>query len=102
MRYRYLLHAAVLRVLAGVACVLCANCASAGNGLERHLRDEYRGKKFVLRGFYAGDRLHYDSSGNLIGSEAAGDWTTDGFVQVKDIRPSHHGLLIEAGRPVSY
>jgi TonB family protein len=66
--------------------------------VEQHLRDEYLGKTFVLRGFYPGDRLQYDSEGALRGDANAGDWTSDGFVQVKEVHVSRGHLTIEAER----
>jgi TonB family protein len=65
---------------------------------ERQLRDQYRDKMLVLRGFHSGDQLHYDSSGVPIGAPSSGDWTTDGFVSVKEIRSAQHHLLIDARR----
>jgi len=66
--------------------------------VDQHLRDEYLGKTFVLRGFYSGDRLQYDSSGTLQREAIPGDWTSDGFVVVRELRVSHGRLLIEAER----
>jgi TonB family protein len=89
----------LLRVFALLALVLFVPVNSArASDIERRLRDEYRGKKFVIRNFYTGDRLRYDSSGNEIGSTAAGDWIADGLVLVRDIRLSHHHLTLEAER----
>ncbi|MGH9494521.1 MAG: energy transducer TonB, partial [Candidatus Sulfotelmatobacter sp.] len=56
------------------------------------------GKTLILRGFYSGQRLHYDAAGTLIGSAGPGDWMNDGFVQVKEIRSAHRHLLVEAER----
>ncbi len=67
------------------------------NDIGQHLRDQYQGKVFVLRGFPTGDRLLYDSSGSPQNA-ASGDWTVDGFVQVSDIRLSGDRLIIKAQR----
>jgi TonB family protein len=67
--------------------------------LEQHLRDEYQGKTLVLRGFYSGDSLLYNSSG-WPASANGGDWTTDGFVQVEGIGWSSDRLTIKARRIV--
>jgi TonB family protein len=64
----------------------------------QRLRDEYSGKTFILRGFYSGDSLLYDSSGTLVGKEASGDWAADGFVLIDDIRASDARLEIKASR----
>lgn len=66
--------------------------------LEQHLRDQYQGKTRLLRGFYVGDSLFFDSAGNLIGKEISGDWTTEGFVVLDDIHQSGPRLIIEAHR----
>jgi TonB family protein len=71
--------------------------AAAANEVEQRLRDEYRGKTLVLRGFYSGDRLRYDSAG-APGDARFGDWTTDGFVLVNDIHVSDLRLRIKAKR----
>jgi TonB family protein len=65
---------------------------------DQSLRDEYQGKTFILRGFYSGDSLLYDSSGALVGKEFSGDWTADGFVLVDDIRATDTRLEIKGRR----
>ena len=77
-----------------LACVTSGHASDA----EKRLRDEYLGKRLVIRGFYTGDRLHYDSSGNEIGSATNGDWISDGLVLVRDIHLSRHHLTVEAKR----
>jgi hypothetical protein len=49
------------------------------------LRDQYQRKPRLLRRFYSGDSLLYDSPGVLIGQEITGDWSDDGFVALDDI-----------------
>jgi TonB family protein len=78
--------------------LLAAPAFALGSEVEQHLRDQYRGKTFILRGFYSGDRLQYDLAGALVGDAIAGDWTSDGFVMVKELRVSHGHLVIEAER----
>jgi len=73
---------------------------SQAQDVNQQLRDQYEGKTFLLRGFPAGDRLRYDSSG-LLQNGASGDWTTDGFVQVSDIHLSDDRLVIKAQRMVA-
>jgi TonB family protein len=65
---------------------------------DQRLRDEFQGKTFILRGFYSGDSLLYDSSGALVGKETSGDWTADGFVLIDAIRFSNTQLEIKARR----
>jgi len=68
-----------------------------GQDINEHLRDQYQGKILVLRGFQANDALRYDSSGSP-STANSGDWTTDGFVRVNDIRLSDDRLIIKAQR----
>jgi len=80
-----------------LASLLTAFVAHA-NDLERRLQGSNQGKILVLRGFYSGERLRYDSSGVLAGQGDLGDWTTDGLVQVDQIRSSRRNLRIKAKR----
>jgi TonB family protein len=85
-------------VVALVAVALLTSTVAQASDLERHLRDQYRGKILLLRGFYSGERLRYDSAGALAGGGNTGDWTTDGVVQVGDIHVSGQALKIKAKR----
>lgn len=86
-------------VLAGMACFLFLSIPSLAQGqdINQHLRSQYQGRILVLRGFQANDVLRYDSSGSPSNANS-GDWTTDGFVQVNDIRLSDDRLIIKAQR----
>ena len=81
----------------GIAAVVTTTVARASD-LERHLRDRYRGKIFVIRSFYSGERLRYDMAGGFEGGGRAGDWTVDGVVRVDDIHVSGRGVKIKAKR----
>jgi TonB family protein len=71
----------------------------ATSELEQHLRDQYNGKTFVLRNFYHGDRLSYDSAGSLVSDSAVtGDWTVDGFAHVISLDLHGQSLTIQAER----
>ena len=70
----------------------------ASSDVERHLRDKLQGKPLVLRDFYSGIYLHYDSSASPVGLPTPGNWMNDGFILVKDLRFSHRRLTIEAER----
>ncbi len=61
--------------------------------------NQYEGKILILRGFYSGSRLHYDGAGNP-GAASSGDWTTDGFVYLHEIRVEGQTLKIKASRQV--
>jgi len=54
-----------LIVVAGVISSLPLT-AAAESALQRQLNDQYKGKTFVLRGFYPGNHLRYDSGGHAI------------------------------------
>jgi len=95
---RGLLHLLVTVSTLGLVLPACAQTAD----LERHLRNQYQGKTFLLRGFYSDDHLHYDSVGAVIGTSTPGDWTANGFVQVDGIRVSDQRLTITAKRLVAF
>jgi TonB family protein len=76
---------------------LAVSAYALASDLEDHLRDQYKGKTVILRGFYSGERLRYDSAG-AVADARPGDWTTDGFVLVSDIHVSHLRLKIKAKR----
>jgi len=70
----------------------------SASDVEQDLRDHYKAKIFVLRGFYDGSYLRYDASGQLARSAASGDWTVDGLLKVDDLHVSDHRLSIRATR----
>jgi TonB family protein len=92
--FRPLSTAVVLLLAAAVAPLQL----QASNELEQHLRDQYNGKTLVLRNFYHGDHLNYDSAGVLTGSGVTGDWTVDGFVRVTALSLSDARLTVHADR----
>jgi TonB family protein len=70
----------------------------AASEVEKELRYKYVDKTLVLRNFYTGERLDYDSAGALAGGAAVGDWTTDGFVRISSLSLSGQRLTIQAER----
>lgn len=72
--------------------------AYAADDLEQSLRSRYGNQTLVLRGFYHGDKLKYDSAGLLAGNLRSGDWTVDGVVHVTSIDVSGRRLTIHADR----
>ena len=66
--------------------------------LQRQLHDNYLNKTLVLRGFYSGAHLRFDSSGSLVGGNPPGDWTSDGFVLITTIDVKGHEIRIKARR----
>jgi len=91
-----------LRNLLLVTAIFCAplvpRAQSQTAEFDQHLRDEYQGKIFVLRGFYSADSLLYSAKGALVGREISGDWTADGFVIVDDIHGAGPRLEIRTRR----
>jgi TonB family protein len=72
--------------------------ATAASEIDQHLRDAYQNKTFVLRGFYPGTSLRFDSAGSPPAGTPPGDWAVNGFVQVEDIRLAGGRLKIRASR----
>ena len=71
----------------------------AANDLDQDLHSQYSNKILVLRNFYRGGKLRFDSAGSLAsGSGPSGKWTTDGFVRVTSLSLSANRLTIEAER----
>jgi TonB family protein len=87
-----------IAVVLTLALALAPFQLQAASELEKHLRDQYDGKTLLLRDFYGGDSLRYDTSGQLSKAATPGDWTVDGVVQVDDVKVSNHHLTIRAKR----
>jgi TonB family protein len=101
MPHHHSLRYCLLIVIAGALSALWPSWASAESDLERHLRDQYDGKTLVLRNFYHGERLNYNSAGSPAnGSFVSGDWTIDGFVRVKSLGQHGQRLTIQAERVI--
>lgn len=66
--------------------------------LQQQLKDQYAGKILILRNFYDGPSLHYDTYGHIQGAWTTGDWTIDGVVRVEEVKVKSHGLTIQARR----
>jgi TonB family protein len=86
------------RLLAALVSAILLPRASPADDLEQSLRSRYANKTLVLRGFYHGDKLKYDSAGMLAGNLRLGDWTVDGVVHVTSINVSDRRLTIHADR----
>jgi TonB family protein len=92
------LRYSVLVATAALASALWPVAASAESDLERHFNDGYKGKTLILRGFYSGDHLTYDSSGRILNPTVPDDWTVAGIVQVERLKVSGDHLRIDARR----
>lgn len=84
--------------IAILSVVIVAVTLARASEVEQRLRYEFRDKTLVLRGFYPGRDLHYDSTGALHESTTSGDWTIDGIVRIEDISISGSRLRIKASR----
>lgn len=72
---------------------------AAESDLAQYLNDHYKGKTFILRGFYAGERLEYDATGQIINPPSdKNDWTVTGVAQVTSLQLSGPILKIDARR----
>jgi TonB family protein len=72
--------------------------AGADVDIEQHLNSNYRDKTFLIRGFYTGNHLKYDSRGEPVGNPHTGYWSVDGEVQIRKIKLSGSRLQIQAER----
>lgn len=72
--------------------------ADATRNLERALNQSYKGKILLLRTFYGGDQLRYDSKGKLIKGGRPGPWTVDADVRITRIRLKHQRFEIDGER----
>jgi len=81
----------------GIAFTVLPFRLNAADELDQ-LREKYDDKTLVLRNFYRGERLRYDSAGMSTGSAVPGDWTVDGFVRVTSLSLSGQRLTIQADR----
>jgi TonB family protein len=98
MSCRSSLRYSVLIATAAAISVLWPSCVSAESDLERQLRYQYNDKTLVVRNFYHGERLSYDSAGSLLKGSSSGDWTVDGFVRVKSLDLHGQRLTVHAER----
>ena len=75
-----------------------------GSEVERHLKDDYVGKHFIIRCLCSGDDLLYDMAGHVVkGDETPESWTVSGLEITKlelrentlEIRGQRFGLLYD-------
>lgn len=72
--------------------------AGKGQSLQHVFNARYRGQVLVQRHFFAGQRLDYDISGNLLIPGTIGSWTLDGLIKVQSIKQNHDRLIIRCRR----
>ncbi|HXJ93882.1 MAG TPA: energy transducer TonB [Terriglobia bacterium] len=71
--------------LVELAAWLCFLGIARGDA-KQDLQTAYVGKQYVLRNFYSGDHLKYDSQGNLTGGGEPGMWALDGIVRIEKFK----------------
>lgn len=98
MRWYLSFRAALWTLTLACFCLGFVVSANAVSDLQQHLSDVYQGKTLILRGFYSGDHLEYDSSGHVIGATSADDWTVAGVVQITSLSLSGARVEIKARR----
>ena len=62
------------------------------------LEGELKAQTVVLRNYYRGDRLEYDSNGQLKEGGPPGTWTLDGHVRVSKVQMGRDTLEIDGNR----
>jgi TonB family protein len=65
--------------------ILVAPVISYSLVTDAELQSKYGDKVLTLRQFYSGDRLHFDATGKLLGSNNKGPWTINGEITAKQI-----------------
>ena len=85
--------------------VLAITCAVAfwprlthASDLEEQVRTKYQNQVLTLRRFYEGNKLHFDSSGHLVGKAAIGPWTLDGQIDVTEVHLLGQTLQLKGKR----
>jgi TonB family protein len=80
-------------------CALVFSSTSARtDDLVEHLKNQYSNKLVLLRNFYPGSKLTYDSGGQLIGVARPGEWTVDGVIELHGVRTSDRRLELKGKR----
>lgn len=80
------------------AILLCLQAVAGDRQAESALRAALDKKIVVLRGFYVGQHLRFDSSGNLVGKAASGPWTSDGVIQVTRVSVKPDQIVLRGER----
>lgn len=76
--------------------------AAAEDALLRQIQDALIGKPVVLRNFYAGGELAYNSHGELVGTAARGTRLADGSVRINTVSLRGNSLELAGERLLQY
>jgi TonB family protein len=75
--------------------------AVAADSLEKHLRKNYEKNVVALRAGFDGDKVHFDQSGNIIGTATPRPWLNGGVFYVRKVQIKN-GVLELAGNRVAF
>jgi TonB family protein len=82
----------------GTAIFLCLQAVAGDRQAESALRAALDKKIVVLRGFYVGQHLRFDSSGNPVGKAEIGPWTSDGVIQITRVSAKPDRIVLRGKR----
>jgi TonB family protein len=66
--------------------------------IKNELEKTFNKKIFIIRNFYSGNYLKYDSEGTLISGGASGSWTTDGYFEPAEVKLSTKSTILKGKR----
>lgn len=75
--------------------------AQTQQDIESALRNEYQGKVLIVRGFYTGAKLEFESNGKIVGDAKNGYWSSDALLKVDLISVRHKYLRLSGHRVLS-
>jgi TonB family protein len=91
---RRLLFPAVLLLLP-VLCVPLLNAqATSDKDIQKQLETKLKGATVILRHFYSGNNLIYNSEGTLVSGGKPGSWTTSAYFEPEKIKVSKKSITL--------
>ena len=93
-------HKALLLVPLWLLALGVSDGFTQANNLEKRLKVDYEGKVVTLRNSYSGDRLRFNSAGELIKGGRPGCWGLTGKVKLQKIRLGPGRLEMQGHRLV--
>jgi hypothetical protein len=79
--------------------LLCSELSQAQ--VRQQLNDELLKHTRILRNFYSGQKLRFDSNGTLLSGGTPGYGPLDGQIYVEEVRVETNRLLLRGERPIS-
>src|SRR6266567_2940856 len=80
--------------------IILTSAPARAQHFEDILRPELVGKTVVLRDFYRGDRLRFDSQGSPVGKAEPGFWSSDGIVLIEKVSSEKNKKLVLKARRI--